>query len=45
LNLLIAESKRAGRVNADGSIDIPVVVNVLYEQQQNVSDAKLSRTN
>lgn len=37
------KAKRAGRVNADGSIDIPVVVNVLYRTTtENVSDAKIA---
>ena len=32
-----------GRVNADGSVDIPVVVNVLYKTTaENVSDAKIA---
>ena len=37
------QAKRAGRVNSDGSIDIPVVVNVIYRTTaENVSDAKIA---
>lgn len=37
------QAKRAGRVNADGSVDIPVVFNVLYRTSaENISDARLA---
>lgn len=38
-----ANDLKLGRINADGSVDIPVVVNVLYKTTaENVSDAKIA---
>ena len=37
------QARKTGRVNADGSVDIPVVVNVLYKTSaENVSDARIA---
>lgn len=38
-----ANDLKLGRINSDGSVDIPVVVNVLYKTTaENVSDAKIA---